>query len=268
MAAKTRPSPIVLAPERLLEGMPGSGVLDPEGVHQLRRVTKRARAILRLAEDAGRPGVRTVRRALTRAARPFAPLRDATVVAALAGRIAAKQKGRVAEVALTIAEATPPVHEPAWWTRQWQQFARVGADLGRVDDTPLSPPEVAAALEQSVRRVCRCGARARPRGGFKRAHAWRKAVKLLRTQLHAAPVASRSLAKLSDRLKKIARWLGDAADHEALMAAVAAQAWPRGMRKPARKLVAASRKKQRQLVRRACTCWAKVEPELRVLRKP
>lgn len=268
MPAKTPPAPIVLAPERLLDGLPDSGVLDPEGVHQLRRVTKRARAVLRLAEDAGRPGVREVRCLLTRAARPFAPLRDATVVAALAGKLAAKRKGRVAEAALTIAEAGPPAHEPAWWTRQWRQFARVRAELGRLDETPLSPAEIAAALEKSVRRVCRRFDRVRPGGPFKRAHAWRKAVKLLRSQLQAAPVVSEPLRKLSGRLKKIARWLGGAADYEAFMTALDERAWPRDMRTAVKKLSAQARKQQRQFVTRACKAWAKARPGLRVLRKP
>lgn len=268
MPPRSRESPIVLKPERLLGGMPSSGVLDAEGVHTLRRVSKEARAVLRLAEDAGRTKAKPVRCELTRAAKPFAPLRDAAVVANLADKLAGKAKGKERAAARAMAATTPPERPRAWWTQQWRRMAKLRRDLQRLDDTPLSPAEIGTALAKSVRRVCKRAERVHPDRQFKRAHAWRKTVKLLRSQLQAIPLRSPSLQALSDQLKEIAHCLGVAADCEALIAAVEAHRWPADMRKAAKALQATARKKQTRAVRRACQCWAKAKPDLKMLRKP
>ncbi|HYN14009.1 MAG TPA: CHAD domain-containing protein, partial [Burkholderiales bacterium] len=79
--------------EHALKALNGRKRLSDESIHELRRELKRARAGLRLLRQAvGDPAYTRENAALRDAARPLAPVRDATVVLQALDRLVEKNK--------------------------------------------------------------------------------------------------------------------------------------------------------------------------------
>jgi hypothetical protein len=264
---RTRPASL-LAPGTLLRGFPDTDrELDDEGVHQLRRASKNARAILRLAEDAGRPGARELRCALTRAVRPLAPLRDAKVVARFASKLESKLKSDARAAAHALATTRPPAKGKPWWTSQARQLAKVRADVQSFDHAALEPAEIAAALRRSADRVCKRVRRVKGKHRLTLAHDWRKSIQILHDQLIAAPPAGVEVENVVSGLKAIAHELGTSADCTAVIQAVKKRHWADATGNGPKKLIAAVRKKQKKAIRSAFKGWRKVRPVIRKLQK-
>ena len=254
-----------LASSEMLKGLPPpSGVLEADEVHRLRRVSKRIRAVLRLAEDAGRANVRQARHELADAVKPFGVLRDATVVARVAEKMALKLKGGAQAAARTMATLPPPRPNRDWWMRHQQRVRAARARIERLDHRRLFTRELTCGLKHSVRRVGkRANRAAKQPEDIKRAHAWRKAVVVLHDQLSATqPALSRKCAKLLECLQEMSHQLGRAVDCTLFIDAVTERSWPKSLRNGADVLLDVAREKRAAALKRAHKCWPKVKRKI------
>ncbi|HZZ58128.1 MAG TPA: CHAD domain-containing protein [Opitutaceae bacterium] len=232
---------------------------DAEGVRRVRKTCKLARARLRLAEEAGLPGARTLRRSIRDVARELAPVRDAQIAGDLAQEILAepRRQGRLRRF---------PAEErsAAWWAARQKELAELERDIAAAGFRPLSHRELRRALRHSFQRLRRAARAANRKRTLAAAHAWRKRAVVLRCQLSlAAPLLGRRAEDLSAALKRLTRRLGRATDCRAL-----AQA----MEGPARELVPKTLKRElnsgmetikRRSLRRSRRLWRDLKPRLK-----
>ncbi len=247
-----------LAQQSLLKGIPASRHgLDPAGVHRVRRAGKRARAVLRLAEDAGRADARRVRHAIARAMKPLGELRDATVVARVAERLALKLTDQAQQLARELAASPAPSHPATWWPAEWQRISTARRAVQRLNHTHLSDREIQRGLARAARRVRKRARRAACNcDDLKCAHEWRKSVLLLRDQLAVgAPPGKPRAAKLHARLRRIGHLLGRAVDYTLFIAALEKRAARKSQEQASAKLKELAVKKRARALRCAHKAW-------------
>jgi len=231
-------------------------------VHAARQALKRARAVLRLLEDAGVRGAKARRRELAECARQLSPLRDAAVAARLAGKLAGKLKNQPQAIVLELAHVKAPARGAAWW-RAWQNtVARAAQDLDRLNRATPSPGELEKCFARSVRRVHRRAKKALT-GDMAAVHIWRKALVILREQvLVARPLIGHANDRLHTRLCQLTHRLGDATDCRVVLAAMEKHRWPDSFGRAPEKLTAVLHRRQKQAVKRAQRPWRKVREAL------
>lgn len=191
-----------------------------DAVHEARRALKRARAALRLGEELGAAGARTMRRRLSAIARELSPRRDATIVGEISKRWAAKlcEPG---PAAAGKPGRRPAARDASWWER-WQR--RLTAEMKRVSSVNWGRPadeDVRRALHRSAKRVCKQAKKACAHGDIASAHEWRKAVIVLREQvLVVRPLLTKKEEAACGKLHALAQRLGKATDYYVLKQAV------------------------------------------------
>lgn len=233
-----------------------------EGVHRIRQAFKRARAILRLLEDAGVASARSLRNDVTAAARKFSGLRDAAVMAKMAARVAKKKTDDAGAVALELAAEEPGTPDAGWWSRRRREVTALRRRLARLDGGGLSPHEIERSLEIAAKRACRGGKKSQRGRDIESAHAWRKKIILLREQISVArPLLGDEAAELHARLKRLAKRLGRAIDWRVFLDAVARH--PNEIGDGKKQLLKSGRKKQKRDLKKARKRWPKVARRLR-----
>lgn len=235
-----------------------------EGVHGVRQAFKRARAVLRLAEDAGAAPAKSLRREIARDARKFSALRDATVAARTAEKLAGDLADDAQAAARELARKKARQPNAAWWSARRAEFARIRHRLKRLGKSELAPHELEASLRCSVKRVDRQAKRACGDHDRETAHEWRKKVVVLREQiLVARTLLGAETDELHDGLKRLAHRLGEATDCRVFIAAVEKHRSPARFGDAPSKLIAVAQKKQKRALKRARKCWKKVRRMLR-----
>jgi len=232
---------------------------DVHEVHEARRVLKRARAVLRLMEDAGAPEARPLRQKMTRTARKFSAMRDATVVAKIAGKMAEKLRGRERAMMSELAAEKTPRATATWWAARRGELARIDRDLARLRPGLVSL-DLEASLRRSLRRVRKQAKRARAGQTIEVAHEWRKRVIALHEQVRILrPLLGPEADELHARLKQLARRLGVATDYRVVLAAMKKWRSSDATGGAAAKLVALVGQKQKRALKRARKCWRKTK---------
>lgn len=272
MHAKRRlpPRKSPLAEQSLLKGIPASRrPLDPEGVHRVRRAAKRARAVLRLAEDAGRPDARRARQAISRAMKPLGELRDVTVVARVAERIALKLTDEAQQLARQLAATPVPARSARWWAAEWQRLSAARRAVHVLNHAHLSNGEVQRGLARAVRRVRKRAHRAACHcDDLRCAHEWRKSVLLLRDQLAIlAPPARSRAAKLHARLRRVGHLLGRAVDYTLFIATLEKVAPRKSQKRAGAKISEFAAKKRSHALGRAHEEWPDAKRLLGAVKK-
>ena len=235
-----------------------------DGVHGVRQAFKRARAVLRLAEDAGAAPAKSLRREIARAARKFSSLRDATVAARTAEKLAGDLADGAQAAARELARKKARQPNAAWWSARRTEFARIRHKLKRLGKSELAPHELETSLRCSVKRVDRQAKRACRDHDRETAHEWRKQVIVLREQiLVARTLLGAKTDELHDGLKKLAHRLGEATDCQVFIAAAEKHRWPDRFADAPSKLIAVAQKKQKRALKQARRCWKKVRRGLR-----
>ena len=242
----------------------GDPVQIDAAVHKARRALKRARAVLRLAEDLGVAGAKVAQRRLARIGRELSPRRDAAVVAKMAGRVGEKLRDR-APAGVSPGATRAGAADRLWWTR-WRKT--LAAELRRLDRIDWGRPTAAAvqpALALAAKRVRQWARAARTSGDVASVHEWRKAVIVLREQMLVvkARLAPRAgAAALASRLHDLASRLGEVMDCHVFEIRMRG-----GEVGPARagraRLEKFARKRERRALRRARRAWPKLKRQLR-----
>ena len=233
-----------------------------DGVHRVRQAFKRARAVLQLAEDAGAAPTQSLRREIARAARKFSALRDATVAARMAEKLAGELADGAQSAARELARKKTRQPNPAWWLARRADFAGIRHKLKRLGRSELAPHELEASLRCSVKRVDREAKRECEDHDRETTHEWRKQVIVLREQILVARTRLGAMTdELHDGLKKLAYRLGEATDYQVFIASVVKHRWPDRFADAL--LIAAAQKKQKRALKQARRCWKKVRRELR-----
>lgn len=229
---------------------------DAKAVHDARQALKRARALLRLLEEAGAAGAYPLRRRLAASARKLSPLRDAHIVARLAGRWEGKEEGAAAQALHRLAAARPAQPDGAWW-REWRdEVAAVGRKIAGLKVGSFDATVMAAALRASAKRVRRRARQVKKDPTPERAHQWRKAVIALREQL---PVVRPGATELHRRLHRLSQRLGKTTNATALLAALVRQ-----IPGPAAAgIVRRIRRKQSRAIERGRRAWKKARKATR-----
>jgi hypothetical protein len=235
---------------------------NDKAVHLARQMLKRARAVLRLLEDAGVRGAKTRRRELAECARQLSPLRDAAVASRLAVQLADRLRSQPQAAALAQARAKVPTRSAKWW-RGWRRtVAEAVHNLDRLSDATPAPGKLEQCFRRSVRRVRRQAGKARA-DDMAAVHIWRKALVILREQvLVVRPLIGRANDRLYTQLCKLTHRLGDATDCRVLLASVEKRRWPASFGRAPEKLAALLRRRQKQAVKRARRPWQKVREVL------
>lgn len=232
---------------------------DAEGVRLVRKTCKQARARLRLAEDAGIAGAKTLRRQIAQVAQELAPIRDTAVAGVVAQKILAEphHAGRLARF---------PKRErsPAWWTARQKELTELERELAEAGLRPLSAQEVRRGLRHSFRRVRKAARAAKAKPSFAALHAWRKKATLLRDQIAlAAPLLGKRAENLQARLHALTKRLGRATDCRALIEAMEGDARPLVPQTLQRELEAGMKKIKRRSAKRARKLWPTLKRRLR-----
>lgn len=231
---------------------------NAEGIRQVRKQCKLARARLRLAEDAGLAGAKTLRRAVRDVSRELAPVRDAAVT----GHVAQKILGRAGR-------GRPPTliraqRSPAWWSARQKELAEVEHDVATAALRPLSHAEMIHSLRRSFRRARRAARAAKRKPSLAALHEWRKEVILLRDQLAVdGAVLGKHTRPAHARLKKLARRLGKATDCRPLVKALRSSPSSHLAKTVRRELKSGAKRITRRSLRRSRKLWPKIKRELR-----
>jgi CHAD domain-containing protein len=190
-----------------LRGRPGE-----ETVHEVRKATKRLRALLRLLRDQlGSRRYRRENRALRDAARALSPARDAEVLVATADRLATRLGGGRRLVAPVRRAARDHLRAAQDRTHARQVRKRIVADMRRARSRVAGWPirdDGWKALAPGIRRIYGVGRTAWRDAGAKptvaNLHEWRKRAKDLRYALDLLeplwPAVVKALADESDAL--------------------------------------------------------------------
>lgn len=186
-------------------------------VHRARQGLKRARALLRLLEDAGVAEALTLRRQLAAKARELAPMRDAHVVARSARRFAKKLGLTRARVLREVAAVKPARAEEAWWQEWSAEVGTIAQAVAALEVAACSVVTVIIAMRKSARRVRRRARDAKEQSTPEQVHDWRKAVVVLREQVGAARSETDETCQ---RLHRLSNRLGKATDAAVLVTAV------------------------------------------------
>lgn len=239
----------------------GARLPTDDAVHEARRALKRARAALRLEEKLGVAGARAARRRLAAIARELSPRRDATVAAHLARRLEEKSdRWKPKEPVMT--PKCIPVNGDADWWRTWQRkLAAEERRLARGVRGAPSAGDVRRVLHHFAKRVCQRAKTAAARRNIVCTHEWRKAVIVLREQLHVVrPFLGDDEARVCGELHRLARRLGKATDYHVLKRALESGGPTRGAR---RRVDGEATARRGQAMRKARKMWPKVRRALR-----
>jgi CHAD domain-containing protein len=234
---------------------------DEEAVHTARRAFKRARAVLRLLEDANLAGAAARKNQLAACMRQLSRQRDAVVVAQLAADLAKQVKKRPQMVLLELADTHSPARSAVWW-KKWRRSVEIATrQLDRLKLAQVDAKALSRSLQHLVRRACR---RVGKGCDGIQAHEWRKSVVIVRELLSLGLVAGvPSLDEQHARLQKVTRQLGHAVDCEVLLSVLRKKQWPDVLKPAAENVAFLVRKRQKRAVKKARSLWPKVEKRLK-----
>jgi hypothetical protein len=238
-------------------------------VHESRRALKRARAILRLAEQFDIRGAKAGRRRLSELGRELSPLRDQAVVVKTAGALVrfpdAGTRAALAALRARTAPARGAAARKGW--RAWRR--KLDAERRKLAQVPWREPadyELRGALHHGAKRIRRRAKAARraPRD-LAAAHAWRKATIVLREQVRVLrPALGLDVGDaLHARLHRLSHRLGQAIDHHLVVEHIGGRTWPVNLRQGLRRLEHASRHERRRALKRTHRSWPKLGRKLR-----
>ncbi|HWA85312.1 MAG TPA: CHAD domain-containing protein [Opitutus sp.] len=239
----------------------GAGAPTDEAVHAARRGLKRARAALRLEEKLGVPDAHAARKRLSAIARELSARRDATVAAHVARRLGLKLEGVAGRERVAAPNCVSSNGDAAWWRAWRQKLAAEDSRLPGAEGEDSSPAAVRGVLHHFAKRVCRRARRAAEKRDIGSMHEWRKAVIVLREQLHIVrPLLEAEELCLGGKLHKLARRLGKATDYNVLKRQVESGGDGRAVR---RRLRSAAMERRGRAMRKAREKWPKVRRALR-----
>jgi hypothetical protein len=233
---------------------------DEEAVHTARRAFKRARAVLRLLEDADLAGAAARKNELAACMRQLSQPRDAVVVAQLAFDLAKQVKKRPPMVLLELADTRPPARSAVWW-KKWRHSVEIAArQIDRLKLAQVDAKALSRSLHHLVRRACR---RLGKGQDVNQAHEWRKSIVIVRELLALGllpgmPAPDQQHA----RLQKVTRQLGHAVDCEVLLSVLRKKRLPDVLKPAAENVALLVKKRQKRAVKKARGLWPKVEKRL------
>lgn len=233
---------------------------DEEAVHTARRAFKRARAVLRLLEDADLAGAAARKNELAACMRQLSQQRDAVVVAQLAIDLAQQVKKRPQMVLLELSDTQPPARSAAWW-KKWRRSVEIAVrQLDRLKLAPVDTKALSRSLHHLVRRACR---RVEKTPDITQVHEWRKSVVIVRELLSLGLVAGvPDVDEQHARLQKVTRQLGHAVDCEVLLSVLRKKRLPDILKPAAENVALLVKKRQKKAVKKARSLWPKVEKRL------
>jgi CHAD domain-containing protein len=192
-----------------------------EGIHEVRRRLKAARATLRLLRPAlGERAYRAQNAALRDAGRLLQAARDSVVLVRTLERLAEIDDEAARPALGRLLRELRRAARRARLEAQQQAVRRVRAQLAgaraRVRSSPLADAgwkPVRRGLIKSYRRARNAARDNRRHAGYESLHEWRKRTKALRTQLELlAPLQNASLTRMADRLHRVSNHLGEEHD--------------------------------------------------------
>jgi hypothetical protein len=237
---------------------------DETAIHCARKLLKRAKALLRLAQNLDIPGAKSTRRRTAVLGRQLAPRRDAAVARQVAERYARKTTRRlVADAARFAVRRLDTKRSAPQWSDWRNRLAAVASNAERLSWGEPAAADVMEALCDSVRRTIR-RARVAAGGDIAVAHEWRKATTVLREQLLALrPIFPCDVAQAGRRLQALTRRLGHALDDAVLLKALARIRWPARRNDGRERLERAICRHQKKQLKRARRHWSKLKTALR-----
>jgi hypothetical protein len=233
-------------------------------VHRARKALKRAKSLLRLAQDLDVAGSKSTRRRIAVLGRQLAPKRDAAVARKAAAQCAQAATNRgVAEAAGIVVARLTRAPAKIRWAEWRKKVADAAVSVERLPWGEPAPADVVKALCRAARRTTKRAPGA-ARGGIAEAHEWRKAATVLREQLLV--VRSTLACDVDDavrRLHGLTRRLGRAVDEAVLLAALRHVRWPARLGEARERLERMIGRRQRKQLKRACRHWPKLKKILR-----
>ena len=236
----------------------------PGDVHRARLSLKRARAVLRLAEGCGLGSATTLRHQLARHARQLAAVRDQSVVTELARECATEFRGDARRCALAVAASATLEHEVIRWA-SWIKWLSEQTDrLARQPWPVVSRQQLRRTLAKSVRRTRKTHIARTGEASAEELHEWRKAVIVLREQLHVLrPLLSRPQRGLPRRLHELSRRLGAVGDWRMVINAMVGTHAHVEVSTGRGHLIAHAQDRRHQAIKQACRQWVALKPALR-----
>lgn len=200
----------------------GRGDGGPEvedAVHLVRRHTKEIRAVLRLVDDLTDESTARLDALVQQAARSLSPVRDAHVMAAVAGRLTS---GAAPDVVPDVVPGPAPAEVLDALERATRLFEEA---LQLTDDLRLTvgPRDLRRGLRRGYRACRRAYRRARRDPSPEHLHRWRIRNKRLWYQVRALSAASPAvLGPLAELLDRVGETLGDLHDLDVFLASLEA----------------------------------------------
>ncbi|HWA08476.1 MAG TPA: CHAD domain-containing protein [Opitutaceae bacterium] len=225
---------------------------DEKIVHRARQALKRARAVVRVAEELEVGGAVGARRRLTQLGRELSPLRDAAIVGQVGRELAKRNQAEEQRAVAALPASARSVARARGWSA-WQRRLRAeGARLQELDWGELTTRDLERVLRRGTKRIRRCAKAARREKDIPSAHEWRKAVIILREQVRVLrPLLGSEAAHLQADLHRLAHRLGQAIDLHVFLIHVQGRSWPTNLRKGMKRLARRGKRERGRALRRA-----------------